>query len=164
MNLLLGNSLLVINCFAAGVYLIVLYPLNKRVNIMALNSWLFVAGGIPIWIWLTGYVSLYGTDCFDVLVGEHAMMVWIAIGYAALIATCLTYFLKTYCMKHTTPTIVSAFAPVQPLGAAILSIFFLGESPTLGQYIGMVNSCFLLMFRCSNHCFGHVGCPVCQVS
>lgn len=54
----------------------------------------------------------------------------------ALIATCLTYFLKSYTVKHTTPTMISSFAPVQPLGAAILAFIFLSMVPTVGQWIG----------------------------
>lgn len=83
-NFLLGNIFLAFNCFGAGIYVVLLQPVAKKVNVIAINVYCFIFGGIPIIGWLLGYVMMYGDDCLDVLTGKHAGLVWAAVAYACM--------------------------------------------------------------------------------
>ncbi|MBI3804379.1 MAG: DMT family transporter [Nitrospirae bacterium] len=53
--------------------------------------------------------------------------VWIALGYTAVLATVVTGYIQTRYQRDTTPTRAALLFSLEPLWAALLGFFYLGE-------------------------------------
>lgn len=96
-----------------AVYLMVQQPLVKTINPIKVTFWTMTFGVIPVTAVSAIEFAVVGPSVFDALVGSRALIVWIAILYYGLVATTLTWPIAALAVKHTNPTIVSAFGPVQ---------------------------------------------------
>lgn len=110
----LGDLLVLINSLSWGTYLVLVVPLMKKYNNMAVTTWIFTLGAVlvtPLFFFFGQHVA------WDQLEPLH----WWCIGYVIIGTTFLTYAFNMVGVKYLPPTTVSAYIYLQPLLAAIFA-------------------------------------------
>ncbi|KAL6648040.1 hypothetical protein ACP70R_012264 [Stipagrostis hirtigluma subsp. patula] len=128
----LGVLCLIGNCFTTGVYiviqarLVIKYPANLS---LTAYSYFFAT----IFMVVTGLVATKGLHDWALTTTEI-----IAILYAGIIASCLSYAILTWATKLMGPSLVALYFPLQPACSTLLSTIFLGSPIYVGSIIGGV--------------------------
>jgi len=113
---LAGFALLLLNSLSFSLYLGVFRPLISRYSVVTFMKWMFLFSlllSLPF-----SAKGLVGTDFHAI----PAKVCW-EIGYLVFFATFVAYFLIPYGQKQLRPTIVSMYSYLQPIIAAIISIW-----------------------------------------
>ena len=113
---LAGFALLLLNCLSFSLYLGVFRPLISRYSVVTFMKWMFLFS-----LLLSLPFSAHGLLSTDF----HAVPAKVGweIGYLVFFATFVAYFLIPYGQKQLRPTIVSMYSYLQPIIAAIISIW-----------------------------------------
>nr|ACF79935.1 unknown [Zea mays] len=129
----LGVLCLIGNCLLVAVYLVVQAPVMIK---------------YPASLSVTAYSYFFATT-FMVLTGVCAtsgLHEWaltkaevIAVLYAGIVASCLSYSIMTWANKVLGPSLVALYNPLQPAFSTALSTVFLGDPVYLGSVIGGVS-------------------------
>ena len=59
-----------------------------------------------------------------------------ALAYAILMTSAFNYGLQTFANKHSSPTLVTAFFPLQIVFTALFSFAAIGKRPATSDYVG----------------------------
>ncbi len=111
-----GVVLLLVNSLSFSLYLGMFRPLISKYSVVTLMKWTFLFSltvSLPI-----SAKGLFTTD-FSAI---PALVRW-EIAYLILFATFVAYFLIPYGQKFIRPTLVSMYSYIQPIIAAIVSIW-----------------------------------------
>ena len=112
----MGVVLLLVNSLSFSLYLGVFRPLISKYSVVTFMKWTFLfALLISLPISAKGLIS---TDYAAIPVNVR----W-EIGYLIFFATFVAYFLIPYSQKYIRPTIVSMYSYLQPIIAAVVSIW-----------------------------------------
>ncbi|MBR4167850.1 MAG: DMT family transporter [Bacteroidales bacterium] len=112
----LGIVFLLLNCLSFSLYLGVFRPLISKYSVVPFSKWTFLFSlllSLPF-----SYKGLVTTDFAAV----PSLVRW-EIGYLVFFATFVAYFLIPFGQKHLRPTLVSMYTYLQPIIAAIVSIW-----------------------------------------
>ena len=112
----LGIVFLLLNCLSFSLYLGVFRPLISKYSVVTFSKWTFLFSlllSLPF-----SYKGLVTTDFAAV----PSLVRW-EIGYLVFFATFVAYFLIPFGQKHLRPTLVSMYTYLQPIIAAIVSIW-----------------------------------------
>ena len=112
----LGIVFLLLNCLSFSLYLGVFRPLISKYSVVTFSKWTFLFSlllSLPF-----SYKGLMTTDFAAV----PSLVRW-EIGYLVFFATFVAYFLIPFGQKHLRPTLVSMYTYLQPIIAAIVSIW-----------------------------------------
>jgi drug/metabolite transporter (DMT)-like permease len=71
----------------------------------------------------------------DFLFHGH-LLPWLGLAYAAIFATLFAYNAYAWAGKILRPSVTTIYCTLQPVGTAVLSLFFLHQSPEVGELIG----------------------------
>ena len=112
----MGIALLLINSLSFSLYLGVFRPLISRYNVVTFMKWMFLFS-----LLLSLPFSARGFMTTDF--ASVPMAVRWEIGYLVVFATFVAYFLIPLGQKHLRPTLVSMYTYLQPVIAAIVSIW-----------------------------------------
>ena len=114
-NILLGNTLFLINSTSYAAYLIVIKPLTQKYHTITLMKWMFLLGlllSAPVTF--SEFSSVQWTSLpFDV--------VW-RMGFVVVGTSFLTYLFNVYALKSLPATTVGAFIYLQPLITIIFAV------------------------------------------
>ena len=135
-DLIFGNGLLIAQCLSGACYQL----LQKHLLSSAKTEYppLSVAG--------VGY--LVGAVAIGLVLpvchADAASWSWLwrsptsayALAYAIFMTSAFNYALQAYANKHSSPTLVTAFFPLQVVFAALLSWLVFGKLPRTTEYIG----------------------------
>ena len=113
----LGIVLLLVNSLSFSLYLGLFRPLISKYSVVTFMKWSFLFSlliSLPI-----SFRGMLSTDYAAIPVGVR----W-EIGYLVFFATFVAYFLIPYGQKLIRPTLVSMYSYVQPIIAAIVSIWY----------------------------------------
>jgi drug/metabolite transporter (DMT)-like permease len=117
---LAGTLLLVGNCLAYAVYLVVSKPVMERLSPVRVISRMFAVGTV-----LMLPVSLPS------LLREHWSAIprsaWIELAFVVAGPTVVAYLLNAWALRHTDSSLVAAYTYVQPVLTAVLAWGFLHE-------------------------------------
>ena len=111
-----GVVLLLINSLSFSLYLGLFRPLISQYSVVTFMKWTFLFSlliSLPV-----SFKGLLGTDYSAI----PANVRW-EIGYLIFFATFVAYFLIPYAQKILRPTIVSMYSYLQPIIAAVVSIW-----------------------------------------
>lgn len=114
-NVMLGNSLVLVNATAYGIYLIMVKPLAAKYHPFTLLKWMFL---ISIFMNLPFTISEFGQINWGTL-PHHIVLkiVFVVVG-----TTFLTYAFNTYALKQLKASTLSVFIYLQPLVATIYAM------------------------------------------
>lgn len=110
----LGDLLVLINSLSWATYLVLVVPLMKKYNTLAVTTWVFTIGAVlvtPLFFFFGQHVE------WSQLQPLH----WWCIGYVIVGTTFLTYAFNMIGVKYLPPTTVSAYIYLQPLLAAVFA-------------------------------------------
>ncbi len=113
----LGIVLLLVNSLSFSLYLGLFRPLISKYSVVTFMKWSFLFSlliSLPI-----SFRGMLSTDYAAIPVDVR----W-EIGYLVFFATFVAYFLIPYGQKLIRPTLVSMYSYVQPIIAAIVSIWY----------------------------------------
>ncbi len=117
---LLGNVLLLANCLAYGIFLVLQRPMLKRLPPLTVIAWSFFFGAIGVL--LVGMRDFRAVDWADLPGVVHAQLAYIVI-----VPTAINYALNSWSVQRSSPSLVATYTTLQPLAAASLAAFFLHE-------------------------------------
>jgi drug/metabolite transporter (DMT)-like permease len=117
---LLGNLLLLVNCLAYALYLVLQRGLLERLRPLTVVAWAFLFGG-------TGVVAVGAPALARTSPSALAPGVLLGLLFIAVVPTGVNYALNAWALTRSSPALVAAYTTLQPAAAAVLAVTFLGE-------------------------------------
>jgi len=150
-NLPLGTFYLLLQVSLGGLYPVFMKPMLARYDVIVLVAWAYVFGA--------GFILVSVLTCATSAADwEFVPISWAAIAYSAVFSSAAAYFLMAWCVRRegrqisthqaasclrrcrvnerSSPLLVSAFYPVQPIVTIFLSWAVEGEAPSTAYYFG----------------------------
>lgn len=125
----IGNLLVLSNCLAYALFLVLQRPLLQRIPWRTLIAWSFLFGSL---FTLAATAPVLGATAWTSLPARTvAGIVWIG-----LVPTAFAFALNTWAVRRTSPAVASAFTTLQPVLTAAFAAVTLGERPSWNQVAG----------------------------
>jgi drug/metabolite transporter (DMT)-like permease len=124
-----GNLLILINCGFYSAFLVLQRPVLQRLPWRTVIAWSFLLGG-------AGVLAVSSPELAALAGRGVAPTSGLGVAYIALFPTTLGYFLATWSVRRSSPTLVAAYTTLQPLASALLAAAFLGERVGWRQAVG----------------------------
>jgi drug/metabolite transporter (DMT)-like permease len=121
---LFGDLLLLLNSVAFAIYLAFARSLMLKYNTIVVLKWVFLFGAIL-------YFPFGIREFLEIQWKVMPIHVIVGLLYIILITTFLNYFLMNFALKKLRSTVVSIYLYTQPVIAAVTSIIFGVDKPTL---------------------------------
>jgi drug/metabolite transporter (DMT)-like permease len=118
----LGNLLILANCLSYAAFLVFQRPVLDRLPWRTFIAWSFLFGG-------AGVLTVSAPELVVLARSPVSPATWVGVLYIALAVTGLGYFLATWSVRRSSPTLVAAYTTLQPVLAVVLAVIFLGERP-----------------------------------
>lgn len=112
---LLGDSLILVNATAYGIYLVIVKKLMDRYHPITVVKWVFTFG----------FLMVLPFGWKDVLLIEWSTFsttIWIAFIYVLVAATFMVYLLNAFALKIVNPSVTSIYIYLQPLLASMIAL------------------------------------------
>ncbi len=123
-NYLKGDLFIILNSLLYSVYLVLMKPYFKIYKPFTIITYVFIFASIEI-IPLT-YSDVLSFDYFSVPVTSYFPLVMVL-----LVGTLFPYLLNSLALKHAPSSFVAIYIYLQPVLAAVMAVFMLGEVITL---------------------------------
>jgi len=127
----LGNLLILGNCLAYSVFLVLMRPLLARLPWRTVIAWSFLFGSIGTLA--VAAPALATTDWATV-----APRTFAGILYVGLFPTAINFSLNTWAVRRSSPALVAAFTTLQPVLTTGMAAWALGESLRPNQALGFL--------------------------
>ena len=119
-SVVLGNLLILLNCLSYATFLVLQRPLLERLPWRTTIAWAFLFGG-------TGVLAVASLDLFRLEPAAVSGSTWAGIAYIVALPTVFSYAVNTWAVKRSSPSMAATYTTAQPLFAAALASWFLGE-------------------------------------
>jgi drug/metabolite transporter (DMT)-like permease len=126
---LLGNLLVLINCLSYATFLVLQRPMLQRLPVTTVIAWSFLFGGAGVAVVSAPWLAA-------VEVAAVPAAAWWGLVYIVLVPTLLSYWLNTWAISRSTPSLAATYITLQPLTAGLLAFIFLGERVGWPQLVG----------------------------
>ena len=126
-----GDVLIVINAISYTIYFIIVKPLMKVYQPLHVIRWAFTFGMIIILPF--GWQQFQAVQ-WNLFEGTH----WAALLSVVIAGTFLAYLFNVYGIRHLGAGVAGSYIYTQPVFAALVATFFLGETFTLEKIISGV--------------------------
>ena len=113
----LGDVLIFVNATAYAIYLVLVRRLMRRYHFVTVIKWGFTFG----WLYV---LPVAWNDLGGVQWAAFTPAIWWSIAYVLVFTSFAAYFLNAYALKQVSPAIVSAYIYLQPVLAALFSLWF----------------------------------------
>ncbi|CAK9199403.1 unnamed protein product [Sphagnum troendelagicum] len=131
----LGIICVLLDTFSWAVYLTLQMPILRKFPApMTVNAFTYVFGFIQVG--LVGAVWEGNLKFLDFNLSSSAQV--IAVLYAGIIASGVSYVLQSWCVQRAGPFIASVYNPLQMVFAAALAVLILGDTVFLGTVLGAI--------------------------
>jgi len=124
-----GDVLILANCVSYAIYLVLLRPVLRQVPPLTATAWVFVLGGVLV-------VAAGAPDLAQVRPGDLPQEAWWGLAYIALWPTVLNYALNTWSVGRSSPSLAATYITLQPVVAALVGAWLLGERPGVEEAAG----------------------------
>jgi drug/metabolite transporter (DMT)-like permease len=124
-----GNLLILINCLSYAAFLVLQRPVLERLPWRTVIAWSFLFGSLVV----------LGASAGELRAVEFATVsrgTWLGLAYIIALPTIFSYAVATWAVKRSSPLLTATYTTVQPLVAAILATWFLGESLGAREFAG----------------------------
>jgi drug/metabolite transporter (DMT)-like permease len=130
-NAPLGDLYIFINACSYALYLVLVKPLMQQYRPIIIIRWIFLIGSV--------FVIPFGwSDLQQITASSFATADWLAVIFIVLGVTFCTYLWNIFAIQHLSSSIAGAYIYLQPLFAALISVFFFGEQFTLQKLVAAV--------------------------
>lgn len=130
-----GHLLFCGQCVLNALYIVISKPIVNKYGGVRLTGWMFMCGSIYMLVFLLLVKSSEGLStftCYDVdpLVLESCIasifhlpgsMLW-PLAYEIICCSLIAWFLLTWCLNYTLPSVVSVYTVIQPVVTCLLSL------------------------------------------
>jgi drug/metabolite transporter (DMT)-like permease len=127
----IGNLLIIANSICYAAYIAISKDMVKRYGALTVITWMFVFGSV-----ITTPLGFYFVSGPGLEAPTNA--VWLAVLYIILIPTVGAYYLNAWALARVEPSTVAVYIYLQPLIAAALAPFILGEQWNSRTWVAMV--------------------------
>jgi drug/metabolite transporter (DMT)-like permease len=128
---LLGNLIILVNCWAYATFLVLQRPLLRRLPWQTVLAWAFLFGS-------AGVLAVGAGALGEMSPHSLPTEAWWGIAFIVLFPTLLGYQLNTWAVGRSSALLVAVYVTLQPLLTAVLSSWVLAELPTWRQLLGFV--------------------------
>lgn len=125
----LGNLLILLNCLSYSTFLVLQRPVLERLPWRTTIAWSFLFGGIAV-------ILLAARDLSRLDLETVSNAAWAGLAYIIVFPTIVSYSINTWAVKRSSPSLAAAYTTAQPLFAAALASWFLGETLGRRQAVG----------------------------
>jgi len=127
----IGDVYVLLNALSYGVYIVLVKKLMVKYHPMTVIMWVMFFGFFVV-------LPFGGQELYAAEFASFPPKVWYAIIYVLIGATVLTYTLNATALRTVNPSVVSIYIYLQPLIAAIISLFLGTEFLTVEKIIAGV--------------------------
>jgi drug/metabolite transporter (DMT)-like permease len=124
-----GDLMIAGNALVYSLYLVLVKPLMSHYRILTVTKWVFLFGTIFSLPFCIEEMQMIEPRTFTA-------QVWLSIIFVILGVTVIVYFLNIYAMKRSSPTLVGAYAYLQPVVAILVATLFFEEELDIIHVIG----------------------------
>ena len=120
-NTLLGDSFVFINACCFAIYLVMVRPFMQKYHPLT----------VVLWVFASGFIFVLPTSIYQFSFIEwntFSANVWWAVASVVLGATFLVYLLNNIALKYASASVVGIYIYVQPIVAALVSLYFAKEN------------------------------------
>ena len=116
----LGAVMLILNCLAYALYLVLSKPTFARLGARRVVTWLFAYGAVIMlpasawWLWHEQWTTI-------------SPRAWITLLIVIIGPVMTAYLLNAWALRHAESSFVAVYTYVQPVLATLLGAMFLGE-------------------------------------
>ncbi len=125
----IGDLMIVGNALSYSLYLVLVRPLMDHYKLLTVTKWVF----------LIGLIFSIPFSLKEVLIADYGSFtstVWWSILFVVIGVTVVVYFLNIYAMKKSSPTLVAAYAYLQPVVAILTASLFFDEQLAITHFVG----------------------------
>lgn len=116
----LGNLLILLNCLSFATFLVLQRPILARLPWRTTIAWSFLFGSLPV-------LGFAAADLNRLDWGTLGGGTWTGLAYIIALPTIFSYTVNTWAVKRSSPTLAATYTTAQPLFAALLAAWLLGE-------------------------------------
>jgi drug/metabolite transporter (DMT)-like permease len=125
-----GNALILGNCLAYALYLVLQRPLLEELPPLTVVAWAFLFGSVPV-------LALAAPHLATTRAATLPAAVWLGIAYILIIPTAVNYVINSWAIRRSSPALVAAYSLLQPGVATLLGVLLLGESVGVRELSGL---------------------------
>lgn len=123
-DVLTGDLLIMANALSYAFYMVLVLPLMKKYNGIAILAWMFT---IAVFIILPiGWNEVTKIEWI-----AFGWKDWAALSFVIVAVTFLAYLMNIYSIRHLGPSVTGAYIYTQPLFAGIISVLYAGDTQHL---------------------------------
>lgn len=127
-DVLLGDSLVLLNGISYSFYFILVKPLMQKYTALQVIRWVFTLGFVLILPFCWGqFISTQWQ--------QFGLTQLLALSFVVLGATFFAYLFTVYGLQHLSASAAGAFIYLQPIFSTVFSFLVFGERMTLSKFI-----------------------------
>jgi drug/metabolite transporter (DMT)-like permease len=140
-NVLWGDMLVIFNAIAYTFYFILVKPLMKTYNPVAIIRIVFTIGFFMM-------LPFCWQEFAEVSWHSFTPLAWLSLGLVVFTGTFLAYLFNVYGIKILGASMAGSYIYLQPFFAAVIAYIFLGETVTLNKLLAAARI-FLGVYCCN---------------
>lgn len=117
-----GGLVVLANCVSYAAYIVYSRETIRRLGALTVITWIFTWGAVLL--------APFGVPAVAAELPEWTPRGWAFLGYIVLMPTIVAYLCNAWALGRSTATLVTIYIYVQPVLAALLAWFQLGQSVT----------------------------------
>ncbi len=126
-----GDLIVLAGTVVFAYYTVLEKSVAKRYDDLTLNAFVFGLGAVLM-------MPLAGKSTLAVDWHDLSLRAWGGLGFMIIFGSVLAYWIFAYALTQLSPSRVAAFSYLEPVIAAALGIWLLGEKVALGELMGGV--------------------------
>lgn len=132
-NVTVGSLLVSVQVVAMASLIVFQRPLLTKYESVVVTFGYYTIGTLITLVMCACWEFRFDAQSF---VFGGALLPWLALAYATVFATVFTYNTYTYVSKILSPSVITIYNTLQPVGTVVLSVLFLGSGVGLSEGVG----------------------------
>lgn len=132
-NVMLGSVMVSVGVCAMASLMVFQRPLLSKYESVVVTFGYYSIGTVITLFMCACWQSRFNSQSFTF---GGATLPWIALVYASVFATAFTYNTYSFVSKSLSPSIVTIYSTLQPVGTAVLSLILFGRVISLSEGVG----------------------------
>ena len=124
----LGDFFVLLNAASYAIYLVIVKPLMQKYRPVIVIRWIFLIGSFMV-------IPFGLSDFMDITWSAFEMKHFLAVAFIVIGVTFFTYLWNIYALHLLSSSIAGAYIYLQPVFAALIAVFMLGEEATITKFL-----------------------------